>query len=437
LAVVAASALFVAGPTIIASHRDETNRLIEKKEKELVASWLEKDAQRAESLSKLQAEQDTDLALQDKKISRAMRDLGFNLRIMHKDTNLNNLYVDFKAEDMPEEYVQRLAASPELTKVRHLVATLRQKFTWNNRSGLLVGVLPSAVQLHLEQKPPMGYDIKLGTVFLGHSTAGEKYKVGDEVEVKGKKFTVGKVLPHSGKIEDVSLFMRLPDAQAVLKKPDTITEIMALGCKCKIEQLSEVREQLEKVLPETQVTEFRSKAIARKKARDLSAATHQKLVASFLQQTDAMKTDAEEYREEEVAKLQGHRTDIEAMMQTLVTVTTPLVVLICALWIGLQSWENVRQRRGEIGILRAIGKGSGSIAGLFLGKAVLIGLLGSVLGSTLGLILASALGNSPGEVAYEFAAWTLVGAPLVAAMAAYLPTLAAIQQDPAIVLQDS
>ncbi len=415
LAVVAACTLFVAGPTIIAAHRDETNRLIK-----------EKDDVLATQLEKIQVEQDKELAVLDKKIGRAMRDLGFNLRIMHKDTNLNNLYVDFKALDMPEEYVQRLASSSKLTKVRHLVATLRQKYTWNNQTGLLVGVLPSAVQAHLEEKPPMGYDIKLGNVFLGSNTAGDKYKVGDTIEIEGKEFNVEKVLPHSGKVEDVSIFMRLPDAQEVLNKPATVTEIMALGCKCKIDQLSEVRAQLEQVLPDAKVTEFRSKAIARKKTRDMVADNHKNIIAGH-----------QENREQALADIKESQGKIEGMLQTTVSVTTPLVVLICALWIGLQAWENVRQRRSEIGILRAIGKGSSSIATLFLGKAVIVGLLGSVLGSGLGLLLAYAFGVTPDAGAYEFAAWTLVGAPVVAAMAAYLPALAAIQQDPAIVLQDS
>ena len=67
-------------------------------------------------------------------------------------------------------------------------------------------------------------------------------------------------------------------------------------------------------------------------------------------------------------------------MSSLTTVTTPLVVLVCAAWVGLLAWSNVRERRSEIGLLRALGKGSGKIASLFFGRAALLGLIGGCVG---------------------------------------------------------
>jgi len=43
-------------------------------------------------------------------------------------------------------------------------------------------------------------------------------------------------------------------------------------------------------------------------------------------------------------------------------------VLAAAVWVGLLMLANVRERRIEIGILRALGKTSGMIAALFLGE---------------------------------------------------------------------
>jgi len=97
----------------------------------------------------------------------------------------------------------------------------------------------------------------------------------------------------------------------------------------------------------------------------------------------------------------------------------------------------------EIGILRALGKGSGVIATLFLGKAVLMGLLGAALGLGVGVLTARwvgtlALGVGPEQVAAraDVLLGAIFGAPLLAALASYLPTLAAIAQDPAVVLRD-
>jgi putative ABC transport system permease protein len=118
-------------------------------------------------------------------------------------------------------------------------------------------------------------------------------------------------------------------------------------------------------------------------------------------------------------------------------------VFVSAVWVGLLALANVRERRVEIGILRAVGKGSGAIAGLFLGKAVLMGLLGAAVGVGVGvlatrLIGAAALGVGPDQVAArpEVLLAGLLGAPLLAAVASYLPTLSAVTQDPAVVLRD-
>jgi len=128
-------------------------------------------------------------------------------------------------------------------------------------------------------------------------------------------------------------------------------------------------------------------------------------------------------------------------METLSQVITPLVVLASVVWVGLLALSNVRERRTEIGVLRAIGKRSGMIATLFLGKAVLTGLVGAVVGVGLGLAAAEWLGSKTLELPYlaiQLPALlaALLGAPLLSALASYPPTLSALHQDPAVVLRD-
>ena len=84
---------------------------------------------------------------------------------------------------------------------------------------------------------------------------------------------------------------------------------------------------------------------------------------------------------------------MQETLESLAGVITPVVVLACAVWVGLLALLNVRERRTEIGVLRAIGKGSGRIAALFLGKAVLLGLAGAAIGFPLGSVLAQLLGT--------------------------------------------
>jgi putative ABC transport system permease protein len=134
---------------------------------------------------------------------------------------------------------------------------------------------------------------------------------------------------------------------------------------------------------------------------------------------------------------------VQRQLETLAGVLSPLVVLACAVWVGLLALANVRERRTEIGLLRAIGKGSATIASLFLGKAVLVGLLGAVAGFALGTWLAHLLGANALDLAtaqvsirMSVLLYALVGAPLVAAIASYLPTISALTEDPAVALRE-
>ncbi len=121
------------------------------------------------------------------------------------------------------------------------------------------------------------------------------------------------------------------------------------------------------------------------------------------------------------------------------SVLLPVVVLVAALIVGLMTWLNVRERRAEIGLLRALGKRTTQIASLFLAKSLIVGLVGGLVASLVcwaayHLLLIAP--SAPSETALFrpstlLLALTVLGAPLVTTMAAYLPTLQAIAQDPA------
>ena len=413
LAIAAAATLFVSGPTLIAGYSAETNHLLKTEHEQLQIRLTAMEEERTEVLNSM-----------DKETKKLMKNMGFNVMIFHKDTDMTDFYADMKAADMPEQYVHDLAESEHITKVRHLVATLQEKTKWQDRTVLLVGILPAVVQTHLEKKPPMGYKIEPGTVYLGHEVAGDLQE-GDRVVVGDEAYRIAKVLPEHGTNEDIMIAMELHDAQKVLGKEGKINKILALGCECELDRLGEIREQIEKVLPDTRVTEFRSIAIARAEQRDLVAKNKAKIIA-----------DEKEEHSKIIAAKEEERRKVEAGLATMFNVVAPLVLLVCAAWIGLLAWNNVRERQGEIGILRALGKESGSIATLFLGKAVLLGLVGGLIGCVIGTSIAAGFGSSQFQTALFWLIATLIGAPLVALVATYLPASMAMQQDPATVLRD-
>ena len=424
LAILAAAALFVASPTLLRAYRSQS-------ETQLAAMRAETEAE----LRRMQEESEVMLTDADKRTKRIMRDMGFNLRIVHRNTDLSKLYANFVSFEMPEEYIERLANSPELTKVAHLVATLKQMIDWEGEPRLLVGIAPETPQSHVEQKSPMGYQIKPGEVFLGAVSAGETHRAGDTIEIDGSEFKVANVLPsHGTREEDLAIFMNLADAQRLLGKPGKITEIIALGCKCKtIDRAEEIQAQLELVLPEARVMEIKNIADARENQRTLVENLHREQRAKY-----------EQDREQLLAAERKNHTEVLGLLQGLTNVVTPLVVLAAALWIGLLAWTNVRERRTEIGLLRALGKRSSAVAALFLGKAVVLGLVGGAAGCLLGLLLGWTLSQSVFQIEPELLGMNLdlllialCGAPLIAALATYLPAIIASRQDPAVVLNDA
>lgn len=444
LAIMVAAALFVASPALLRAYQQQSRAQLAaistQTEKQLSAMQAETDLH----LEKMQQESSEAVVAMEDRTKRIMRDLGFNLRIVHRNTDLSKLYANFASFDMPEEYIDRLAESPELTKVAHLVATLKQMIDLNGEPRLLVGIAPETPQPHVEKKAPMGYQIQPGEVFLGAITAGDR-AVGDTIEIMGSEFKVANILPANGtRDEDIALFMHLKDAQRLLGKEGKITEIVALGCKCKtIDRVEEIQAQLELVLPEAKVMEVRNLAIAREDQRKLIAQYYTDQIEKYKQDRATLAELEQKNGAELLAAEQESHAKVIGLLSSLTGVVTPLVVLASALWIGLLAWSNVRERRTEIGLLRALGKGASVVATLFLGKALVLGLVGGAIGCIIGIMLERYLSQSMFQIApamqglnADLIVLALLGAPLVAALASYLPAIIASRQDPAVVLMD-
>lgn len=331
---------------------------------------------------------------------RLMRNLGFNLLIVPKDTDLADYWAtDFVKEDMPEEYVRRLAGAKGIS-ADHYVATLQKKVQWRGLSVLLTGVLPERSAADARKKAPMGYQIDRGKCFVGYAIAQQLgIKPDDTIDFLGKNLVVERYLLEDSSKEDIRVYAHLADVQEVLEMPGRINTIQALGCLCYGASLPELRGQIAKVLPETYVTELRNIAAARSETRRM---------------------------------VEQHAGFI-----------TGVVLIVCVAWVGLLALLNVRERRQEIGILRALGFGSDRIAALFLGRAVLMGALGAAAGFVIGTALALHYGPDMFKLtfakvrpAYDLLVPALVIAPLVAALASFLPAMIAVTQDPAEILTE-
>jgi len=445
LAVTIAVTLFVAGPVLVDGYGRQTQAELARLEARVAESY-----DRVTRSEKKAAEE---LAQLEDQTRQVMRDLGFNLSIVHRDTDIIDfLSTGISTVEMPDEYVKTLANDPSLTMVTHFVGTLRAEVEWEGRQVRLDGYLPEIPLPHKaatefakrwgHQRTPMGYEIEPGTVFLGHAL-GKGHKEGETTEVLGKQFTIAKILPEKGTTQDATLAMHLSDAQTLLNKPGLINQILALECRCAAADLPKIRAQLANALPKTHVVRDVSKAVARARQR---AAVKEKVETIVARQ----KRDLQQ-RQKNLEATAARRAKMQANMETLASVVTVLAVLVSAVWVGLLALANVRERITEIGVLRALGKSSPRIASLFLGKAVLLGLAGAVLGYLLGTGIGFLLGTETTQwlgfkplyaaadhftFPHQMLLFALVGAPLLSALASYLPTLSALAQDPAVVLRD-
>ena len=421
IAVVTASTLFVAGPTVVAGYRAKSSQELDAMEAKL-----------EERIDVMNSDMKKRLDAMNKKTKRIMRDLGVNLRIVHRDTNMGNFYSNFAAVDFPESSVEKLATAPSINKIVHLVATLQHKLKWKDRTVLLVGTMSRrTVSQKNAEKPHMVKDLKEGTVIMG-SELKSVAKEGSEIDINGVKLRVAKVQAEYGGIRDIQLMMHLRDAQKILKKPGKINQIMALNCKCHGDRISAVRKELEGILPNTKVTEHLTRATAREKQRDLVEKTRKDQIAVSKAQN------------EQTLQNQKSQNDATLRNQNLLwSITTVIVVFSTVVFTGVLAWLNVQQRRSEIGVLRALGKGTGTVVAILLSKSLIYGLIGGLVGCCIGTVVAQSVGSAYWGISLEllFPSWTILagtilGAPLVAAMASYLPTLFAVNQDPAVVLMD-
>ena len=308
--------------------------------------------------------------------------------------------------------------------IRHLLPTLQQKCEWpeKKRKVILVGTRAEVPLLHRTPRKPILDPIKPGSMVLGyelHRSTG--LKVGDKVTFMGRTFTISKCLPERGSKDDISMWINLAEAQELLGKKGKINGILALSCMCQGAQLGKVREEVTRILPDTQVVEFASKALARAEARRKAKETHLLLIE----------------------KEKAHRRKLRKEWEESAAILVPLVVLGAFVWIALLAFANVRERRNEIGILRALGLRTWDIFSLFLSRAVLVGFLGAVGGYAGGLLVGGAWGAASFKAHASTSLFdprvlllVCVAAPFLSAVASWLPALFAAQQDPAMVLRE-
>jgi ABC-type lipoprotein release transport system permease subunit len=404
LAIVLASASLIGSVALLRIHDYRTSKILERKQAEL-----------EERMKVLQ--DDT---------RKAMLKLGFNIVILPKDQNLSDWYAnDYANKYMPEFYVDTLANSGIIT-VRHFLPSLQQKVEWpeHKRKIILVGTKGEVPNLHKNPRKPMVQPVPSGTITLGYELHRSlDMETGDKIKLMGQEFVVGNTYDERGNKDDITAWIHLEEAQQLLDKPGLINAILALECLCTgPDVLPRLRKEITSILPGTQIIERGSRALARAEARTRVA--------------EEARTALEEERQS--------REHLREIRERFASILTPVIMLACALWIALSGFMNVRSRRTEIGILRALGVPAKRILVLFMSKHIYVGVLGGLLGFICG-VFAAVLFSSVSQDAWlwiqniqilPLLLLSVIGATFLAVVAGWIPAVMAIQQDPAVVLRE-
>ena len=330
--------------------------------------------------------------------------LGQNLRIIPKDTPMDAYWTTgFSERTMPEEYVYKFA-DLDGYEYTHLTGTLQKKVRWRDTDIVLTGILPEVMPPGRNQ-PPMMFSVKRGEAYVGSDVASILgIEQGESIEIFGQPLHVTRRLSPTGSGDDIRIYGHLHDVQAALRLGGRINEIRALECVCLFETgatdldpFTLARVQLAEILPDAKVLLLQGIAEVRQKQR--------------------------------------------AAMEGYIALLMPVILIASGAWIGALAMMNVRERHGEIGLLRALGYGSGRIGALFLGRSVIIGLAGALLGFAAGTALALHFGPDifsfaarSMEPQYDWLVRMAVLAPAFAAIASLIPTVSAVTWDPATAL---
>ncbi len=338
----------------------------------------------------------------DRETTRLMRDLGFNLRIIPAATDEAIFWKQgYSTETMPADYVKKFM-NQEGISYRHLLATLQRSMPVGGMDVLLTGLAPEVAPVGAGKKP-MVFEIEKGTIYLGFHVARRLgVSKGDTLDLSGQDYTVTQVLSEKGSEDDIRIQGHLEDVQRILNMEGRINEIQALECLCRdpnVDSLDLLRAELKKILPDAKVIMLRDMA----KTRERQRITNEKYFAISMQ----------------------------------------IVLLVCAVWLAVLAFLNVRERKTEIGVLRALGYSASEILGLVIGKGLAIGVLGAALGfagaTAVVLIYGPAIFQvTAGSIQVEWGLLlqAVILAPLLTASCSMIPAVYAATQDPADTLRE-
>ncbi len=363
----------------------------------------------------------------EKAVAKELDALGANVLILHPDATLVDYYsADLQTGELPEEYVTLLTTS-NLEGLDNLSPKLSVPVNINDTQVTLTGILPKnefeskaswqgagifsrpkscgnvADIFGLTNKPPKETlvrkrvieNLESDEVLVGSDIARKlKLQEGHEIAMLDSSFKVSAVLPQTGTVDDSRIFAHLHTVQDLTGKGAVVNAIEVVGC---CEQISKgLIAKINNLIPD-------AKVITISQIVDTQVRTNQ-------------------------------------LMKSLSTLFLVIIIGIGGASIANDMYNNVYERKREIGTLVALGASSSTVLKVFLLKALVLGIIGGIGGYLLGTILAIILGplvaGVPVLPLWHLFPLSLTLSIAMTLIASYFPARYATRLDPSIVLQE-
>lgn len=361
-------------------------------------------------------------------VSEQMTALGANILLVPKDVSLQNYYAaDSLGETLPEEYATRLAMA-DLAGVEHIAPKLSTPVELKGQQTTLTGILPqSAFETQAAWQGLKVFDKSCGgnckkravtseaagstsellakgrflreigsnEVVVGSDVAqSAKVSEGDSITLLGESFRVVGIMPSTGTVDDARVFAHLHTVQRLAKTGETVNVIEIMAC-CE-DAAGGLANELRKSFPDAKVLT--------------------------------------------ISQVVNTQVSVNRLMANLSYLFFAILLVVGVASIAGTMFANVAERGREIGTLMALGASRGFVVRLFLGKALIIGLVGGAIGYSFGTGLAIGLGPSwAGVTVYPvptLAALSMLLAIVVTLMASFFPARRAASIDPCLCFRE-